>query len=99
MPQAPCGNVKCRRYPMTLREFGRLSGEEWDQPFRAKLGKAAAKLYREIYKKEPSKRRASMAWRNKVGRYPCGILEQAYRQLMDQKPRASNATSGKHLMP
>ena len=84
---------------MTLREFGRLSGEEWDQPFRAKLGKAAAKLYREIYKKEPSKRRASMAWRNKVGRYPCGILEQAYRQLMDQKPRASNATSGKHLMP
>ena len=47
---------------MTLREFGRLSGEEWGQPFRAKLGKAAAKLYREIYKKEPSKRRASMAF-------------------------------------
>lgn len=66
---------------MTLREFGRLSGEEWGQPFRAKLGKAAAKLYREIYKKEPSKRRASMAFRNKVGKYPCGILEQAYRRL------------------
>lgn len=63
---------------MTLREFGRLSGESWDQPFRAKLGKAASKLYREIYGKEPPKRRSSMAFRNKVGRYPCGILEQAY---------------------
>src|SRR5262245_55576056 len=84
MPHAPCGNVKCRRFPMTLREFCRLTAEKCDQPFRAKLGKAAAKLYREIYKKDPPKRRASIAFRNKVGRYPCGILEQAYRQLKDQ---------------
>ena len=81
MAKQPCGSVRCRRYPMTLREFGMLAGEQWDQPFRAKLGKAAAKLYREIYKKDPPKRPASIAWRNKVGRYPCGILEQAYRQL------------------
>jgi len=66
---------------MTLREFGRLGGEDWDQPFRAKLGKAAAKLYRKIYKKDPPKTRDPVDWRNKVGKYPCGILEQAYRQL------------------
>src|SRR5262245_15897865 len=81
MPHAPCGDAKCRRFPMTLREFGKLTGEDWDQSFRARLGKAATKLYREIYGKEPGKRRSRMSWRNKVGRYPCGILEQAYREL------------------
>ena len=34
---------------MTLREFGRLGGARWDMAFRSKLGKAASKLYREIY--------------------------------------------------
>jgi hypothetical protein len=69
---------------MTLREFGRLTGENWDQSFRARLGKAASKLYREIYGKEPSKKRSRRDWRNMVGKYPCGILEQAYRQLREQ---------------
>jgi hypothetical protein len=50
---------------MTLREFGRLGG----------------KLYREIYGKDPPQKRARRDWRNKVGKYPCGILEQAYRKL------------------
>jgi hypothetical protein len=66
---------------MTLREFGRLGGETWDMAFRSKLGKTASKLYREIYGKDPPQRRASRDWRNKVAKYPCGILEQAYRQL------------------
>jgi hypothetical protein len=93
MPHPTCGNVKCRRFPMTLREFGRLTGEHWDQRFRAKLGKAAAKLYRDIYKKEPPKRRASMAFRNKVGKYPCGILEQAYRELSRDDARGPTENS------
>jgi hypothetical protein len=66
---------------MTLREFGRLGGTKWNPSFSSKLGKAASKLYREIYGKDPPQRRASRDWRNKVGKYPCGILEQAYRQL------------------
>jgi hypothetical protein len=53
MPQEPCGQGHCRRYFMTLREFGRLGGETWDMAFRSKLGKAASKLYREIYGKDP----------------------------------------------
>ena len=85
MVHAPCGTVKCRRFPMTLREFGELTGEVWDQSFRARLGKAASKLYREIYGKDPAKNRSRMAWRNTVGVYPCGVLEQAYRQLKAER--------------
>ena len=66
---------------MTLREFGRLGGEKWSPRFASKLGKAASKLYREIYGKDPPQKRAHRDWRNKVGKYPCGILEQAYRKL------------------
>ncbi len=66
---------------MTLREFGRLGGEKWSTSFASKLGKAASKLYREIYGKDPPQKRARRDWRNKVGKYPCGILEQAYRKL------------------
>jgi hypothetical protein len=53
MIKGPCGEVLCRRHTMTLREFGRLGGENWGPSFRSKLGKAASKLYREIYGKEP----------------------------------------------
>jgi hypothetical protein len=65
---------------MTLREFGRLGGEKWSPSFASKLGKAASKLYREIYGKDPPTR-YDRPWRNRVGKYPCGILEQAYRKL------------------
>jgi hypothetical protein len=81
MPEEQCGRVYCRSYHMTLRHFGRLAGAQWDPSFRSKLGKAASKLYREIYGKDPPQKRASRDWRNKVAKYACGILEQAYCQL------------------
>jgi hypothetical protein len=52
-----------------------LGSARWDMAFRSKLGKAASKLYREIYGKDPPQKRASRDWRNKVAKYPCGILE------------------------
>jgi hypothetical protein len=79
----PCGQPKCRAYHLTVSEFERLGGETWTQSFRVRLGLLARKLYAEIYRKKPEKVRSSTKpeWRNKVGKYPCGILEQAYRQL------------------
>jgi hypothetical protein len=85
MIKGPCGEVLCRRHTLTLREFGRLGGEKWGPSFSSKLGKAASKLYREIYGKEPPTGRSDRDWRNKVAKYPCGILEQAYRQLTAER--------------
>jgi hypothetical protein len=84
MDEKTCGNVKCKRYPVVIREFRLLRGEIWDASFSAKLGKAASKLYREIYGKSPNWRRSKLAHRNVVTRYPCGIIERAYRQLREQ---------------
>jgi hypothetical protein len=94
MTRGTCGEVLCRRHTMTLREFGRLGGENWGQDFRSKLGKAASKLYREIYGKEPPKGRSDRDWRNKVAKYPCGILEQAYRQLTAESQSSAGSTTG-----
>lgn len=69
---------------MTQLEFRRLRGELWDQSFISSLGKTASKLYREMYKKKPKLKYSRMAQRNHVHKYPCGILEQAYRQLKEQ---------------
>jgi hypothetical protein len=78
---------------MTLREFGRLAGENWHPSFRSRLGKAASKLHREIYGKDPPQKRTSRDWRNKVTKYPCGILEQAYRRLTaESQSSAGSAT-------
>jgi hypothetical protein len=79
----PCGHPKCRAYHMTVGEFERLGGEPWTQGFRVRLGLQAKKLFTELYGKAPKKVRSSTrpAYRNKVGKYPCGILEQAYREL------------------
>src|SRR5262245_28032061 len=82
--KAPCGSFRCARYEMTQLEFRRLRGELWDQSFISSLGKAASKFYREIYGKKPKLKYSRIAKRNHVHRYPCGILEQAYRQLKDQ---------------
>jgi len=68
---------------MTQREFRRLRGELWDQGFMSRLGKAASRLYREIYRSDPKKTRRT-ARRDPVHKYPCGILEQAYQQLTEQ---------------
>jgi hypothetical protein len=80
----PCGSVRCVRYAMVIREYRILRGETWDASFSARLGKAAAKLYRELYEKRPKQMRSSYAYRNRVTRFPCGIIEQAYQQLRSQ---------------
>jgi hypothetical protein len=66
---------------MSQLEFRRLRGEYWDSSFTSSFGILATKLYRELYKKAPKKRYSRRANRNSVNLYPCGILEQAYRQL------------------
>jgi hypothetical protein len=78
---------------MAIREYRILRGETWDASFSAKLGKAASKLYREIYAKAPASHRSRHAHRNPVKRFPCGIIEQAYRQLREQGvPLTGNVT-------
>jgi hypothetical protein len=69
---------------MCQLEFRRLRGEYWDSSFSSSFGILATKLYRELYKKAPKTRYSRRANRNSVNLYPCGILEQAYRQLRAQ---------------
>ena len=89
----PRCEVTCRRYPMVVHEFRQLRGEIWDASFSAKLGKAASKLYREMYGESPNRRRSKRAHRNFVTTFPCGIIEQAYRQLREQGvPLTGNVT-------
>lgn len=80
-PKGTCGDIKCGRYSMTLAEFSKLRGERWGHGFNSKLGKAVKKLCRELYGKVPPSRRRSIAWRNPLPEYPCGLIEQAYREL------------------
>jgi hypothetical protein len=68
------------------------------------VGLLAHKLYVELYGKEPKKVRSSTkpAWRNKVGKYPCGILEQAYRELMGKAAESGethNTRAGETTTP
>jgi hypothetical protein len=92
MEEGVC-DVRCKRYPMVVREFRLLRGEIWDASFSSRLGKAASKLYREIYGESPNRRRSKRAHRNFVTRFPCGVIEQAYRQLREQGiPLTGNVT-------
>lgn len=77
-----CGNLRCRSYRLTVHEFERLGGKTWTQGFRIQLGLRANKLYAQIHGRKPKKVRVSSmpGWRNKVGKYPCGILETAYKE-------------------
>jgi hypothetical protein len=85
MSSAVCGQPKCRAYLLTVHEFERLGGEPWTQGFRVRMGLLANKLYVELYGKPPRKVRTKLRrHRNKVGKYPCGLLEQAYRELEAQ---------------
>jgi hypothetical protein len=88
-----CGHAICRAYQLTVSEFERLGGEAWTQSFRVSLGLRAATLYAELYGKKAKKVRSSTKpeWRNRVGKYPCGILEQAYRELRSKAAVASPA--------
>jgi hypothetical protein len=82
--QSSCLDIRCAAYTMSQLEFRRLRGEYWDSSFSASFGLLATRLYRELYKKAPKKRYSRRANRNHVNLYPCGILEQAYRQLRAQ---------------
>jgi hypothetical protein len=86
MAKKSCGDPTCVRYEMSQLEFRRLRGELWDMGFISRFGKLASKLYREIYKKHPDIKRRPRPGQKRwpVHRYPCGILEQAYRQLREQ---------------
>ncbi len=72
----PCGQPICRAYSLTVAEFERLGGEPWTQSFRIRVGLLAAKLYVQLYGKEPKKVRGSTkpGWRNKVSRIPVASL-------------------------
>jgi hypothetical protein len=95
MTNAPCGHQKCRAYQLTVSEFEQLGGETWTQSFRVKLGMLVNKRYEKLYGQKAPMVRASLnpRWRNKVGMYPCGLLEQAYRELTTGA-EAERATGG-----
>jgi hypothetical protein len=69
---------------LTAKEFRRARGELWGDSFNSTFGKRASKIYREHYKKHPPQRfsKSKRNLRDPVNVYPCGILEEAYRQLM-----------------
>jgi hypothetical protein len=93
MPKLPCGDARCRAYKLTIYEFALLGGEPLTQGFRVRLGHRAAQLSREIYGREPRKVRDNI-WaghRNIVRKYPCGILEQAYRELKSETAAVAEA--------
>ncbi len=72
---------------LTTQQFMKLGGEKWDRGFLIRVGKRARLLHQEILGKVPKKVRSPIkgAYRNKVGLYPCGVLEQAYRQVLAEQ--------------
>jgi len=73
----------CRAMLLTTQQFMKLGGETWGRGFLVRVGLRASALHHEILGTAPKKVRSNVkgAHRNKVGRYPCGVLEQAYRQV------------------
>lgn len=72
----------CRVMMLTTNQFMRLGGEQWDHGILIRVGRRASHLHNEIFGKPPKKVRLGVGFRNKVGVYPCGILEQAYRHVI-----------------
>ena len=82
----PCPAWKtCRAMLLTTEEFMRLGGESWSQSFKVRVGIQAAKLHREVFEQPIQKQRKRRNWHNKVGVYPCGIMEQAYRIVKERE--------------
>ena len=73
-----------RTFPLTVHQFMRLADEWWSQRFKVRMGKRASKLHKEILGKPPKMVRVNTDWRNKVGVFPRGILEQAFGQVMQE---------------
>jgi hypothetical protein len=72
---------------LTTQQFMKLGGEKWTPGFLVRVGLRASALHRELLGKAPKKQRSNVggAHRNRVGLYPCGILEQAYRQVLAEQ--------------
>ena len=82
---------------MTVCEFERLGREPWTQSFRIRVGLLASSTSNSTEqgtKEGPQHTQARM--RNTVGEYPCGILEQAYREL---KGKAVEAVASRAAQP
>jgi hypothetical protein len=79
--QSSCLDMRCAAHVMTLLQFRRLRGEYWDGKFNKLVSLRAKQLHDEVYKEAPKKQYSRRANRNSVNFYPCGILEQAYRQI------------------
>jgi hypothetical protein len=86
-----CGQLYCRVHHLTVKEFERLGGETWSQSFRIRLGRRAKEIYSQAYRKEPKKVRSlpfRPNYKSKVNQFPCGIIEQAYRELIAEGAQA-----------
>jgi uncharacterized protein YdhG (YjbR/CyaY superfamily) len=66
---------------LTIGEFRRLKGEAWSHRFSTRVGKRAGKLYREVMRRAPRKRRSKLDGRNATAAIPHGIFEQAFEQV------------------
>jgi hypothetical protein len=77
------GSPRCARYAMTQRDYRKLRGETWNS---STFGKAAKKLYRTLYSKEPPNEPTRAKKRDPVPVYPCGVLEETYRSLRKGGP-------------
>jgi hypothetical protein len=94
-----CASPMCAAYTLTTNEFMLLRGEQWTQSFKVTLGKQAGRLYEQLYGKKRSRkvRTHHMAGpghpRNRVRTYPCGILEQACRALVEASSTLAAAPS------
>ena len=73
-----------RTFLLTVHQFMRLTDQWWSQRFKVRMGKRASKLHKEILGTAPKLVRVSTDWRNKVGLFPRGILEQAFRQVQQE---------------
>lgn len=81
----PCEGLHCVCYAMTQRDYRKLRGETWDS---STFGKAAKKLYRTLYGKEPPNEPSAAKKRDPVPVYPCGVLEETYHSLRQGSPCA-----------
>ena len=76
-----CGQPNCGAYHLTVREFLWLSGHrKEDHGLKVRLGLHVRKLYEATFGKPPKPHRKN-ANRNTLRKWPCGLLEQAYREL------------------
>jgi hypothetical protein len=78
---------------LSVREFAYLNGERWTQSFRSRLGLRARKLYKDLYGKNAKLKRGHATFRNRVGKYPCGMLELALRTLRAEEAAAATVSA------